>query len=351
MRLHIRSDINESYDEMCVRIADYDFPAILLDEERYIRERNSRARMQVIPVRKGTKLDKYLTERNIAVLDAMKPGEVANIDLELPNLFGAMAFRAESYYLIICSAVTASLRKHTFEAYRFIPGYDRSILIDIDKSSENSEEVRTNYGKIVRFQSHMCEFVRIISGGRPDSRHPFGVSAVSETVFSMAKDMLSQLAFTVNIGPITPGLFTDGSERDFAMMLSSMLAVSVKYSARDKLTIGMNRDANDIRLVVTIDSKLDSELISSLASGRFRSDDFSSEYGVLKFDIYLMELIADGNLWDFSAVGESGAYGKLSLCLTVPVYSGRSAGMLRDSEPINARDMLMNEFYLLDGCQ
>lgn len=349
MYLHIRSDIDSSYSDMCRKISEYRFPAIILDNDRYIRERNEYAGTAVIPVRKGARIDRYLSVSDAEEVKALRKGEQTEINLGFPSVFGTVIFRAEDYYLLVGREFTVLLRKHVSELYSRMPGYDRCISIGMERAGCGSDRnaLKKCFGDITRMNFHLKEFFRTVSGDYHSDSVPFNVVSACRNVVSCAKRIIKPFCIRESGFQNGDAIFTLGSEDDFIMLLSAVIAFSVKYNSRDRMSVSLENRSGEIRVRACFDSTMEKETVSKLSESRFRSEDFGKENGILFFDIYLLELIADRNMWDFAISESFDVCGRLIVSLTVPEYKERKAGILRDSCPSELSAIVRRE---LCGC-
>lgn len=345
MYLHIRSDIKSGYSDMCRKISEYNFPAMILDGDRYIKERNEYADTKVLPVRKGARIDKYLSESDLEKVKTLSVGEQADIDLGLPSVFGTVIFRAQDYYLLIGREFTALLKKHVFELYNRMPGYDKCISIGMEMAMSDSDRnaLKKCFGDIARINLHLKEFFGTVSGSYQNDFVPFNAGETANNVISCAKDIIKPFFIQQQGFPPEKALFTRGSETDFIMILAAMISFAFKHSSRGNMIVSLEHRNGEIETEIQLDSTLESATIAKLVSSRFKTEDFGRENGIMFFDMYLLELMADRNMWDFTITESTDICGRIFISLRVPEYEERKAETLRDSSPLGLFEIVRAE--------
>lgn len=344
MELGIFAHLDSCFETMSQRLSEHSHPALLFDENRVLRYRNKNADMRTVPIRIGTRLDGFLSQEDIVAIKSLKKGEFADVDLKLPVVFGSSVFRGEGYFVLVCSVMTAALRRHIKEILAMLPGYDRRTEICCGASMLSD----TAYDrKLCRFYAHISEFLRILSGAPRESRRPFSATAVSEHLFAMAREQLGGNV-GITVGTLFGELYSCGSEADFAMLLSGMLSLTLAHSASFSVVVKVELSHGVISFETSADGRLEPEFLKKLCTGRYKTEDFSGENGELMFDIYLMQLIADCNMWHFSVFGDPSVCGRFSFRLELREHTCGAEPILRDPTPDRLRQILLTELSIFE---
>ncbi len=344
MKIDFFAHLDSCIDSMSHQLSQHEHPILLLDDDRILRYRNKSADMRTVPIRIGTRIDNFLSQEDLAAIKALNPGELADVDLKLPSVFGTSMVRGNGFFVLVCSVVTVSLRRHINEIMSLIPGYQRQMYISAGGNACSDGESNRS---VLRFYAHLTEYLRILAGSPRDQKRPFSVTAVSEGLFDLAREYLAPACFTVGVGKIRYGLFSKGSEQDFAMILSVMLSVSLLYGVGTGVSVSVDCNNGKISFETVFDSCLDAEDLEKLSAGRFENGDFLKENGELMFDVYLLGLIADCNLWDFSVKTDPAVWGRAVFRLELCEHKYETEPLLRDPKPEYLKEILLRELSVL----
>lgn len=340
MRIQIKTDLALGTEALSGILEDYSVPAFIVDNDLFIREKNTAA--SACPtMRKGRRLNSLLTTSKCAEIRLLRTGERLDLELDHNLYMWAVIFRAKDCYLLLAKAITPYLRSRTLALIDRLEGYESELRIALPRPESG---LPLPYSRLLRFQSHVFEFVRLLTAGPSQDGCAFSATSLATSVFGLARELLFPKAVTLRTDSVGESVYTYGSQKDFAFLLSAMIANAISITCTDvRLSAACSADTG-VFSVSFVPEMNEDDL--GLLYGGYRTGDFSSEYGELLFDIYLMELIAESNLWDFCVCEDETSPDRVCFTLTVDASGVSDVLLLRDVNMTEASFILKRELCL-----
>ncbi len=323
MVINIRTTGKLLPEELSEKLNTLEIPAILLDKELKVIARNTESAEFASFLRKGAKINRYLPEGDGEKVLAMNPCETFITSIKgnqsecRVNIVCGVNCR-----LVIFQPYQGKLNAEVLDKYKKMSGYDTTVELP------RVENEPAKGGK--RLASGMSEIIETVILGQSGLRGlPFFNSAV------LLKSLLSEMANAapryserIKLSLSSDELITEGSDKDFVLMAAFMMLFCLDCSTDGEVSA----DAKNIggELVFSVSCKADSSVygIAKLTSIRKSFRTIDPEFSESDFLIYMLKLLADGNLWDLN-IGY-GIDGRLDFTVRAPYVKSGEEFMVRD---------------------
>ena len=222
----------------------FSFPALLLDENLVIREKNSLITNLAAPFRRGSSLTAHLSDADARLLRALAPGAVSNIILSVAaDDYGAFVQRQEDQtYIVQIRLMSAALQHRLGEAAEIGNAFDRSVrqYNEVILGSPDSVERRASrkdQAKMFLFQAHMARLLQVFKENPDEPRGIFDIADVVNMTLSYGADKLRQLDYNINLTPAAKELYALTDRSGLAAELAVMLHIAASCCEKDRMHI------------------------------------------------------------------------------------------------------------------
>ena len=319
------------------RLDRFSFPALLLDENLVIREKNSLVTNLAAPFRKGGSLTARLSDADAQCLRTLAPGAVANIILSAAaHDYGAFVQRQEDRtYIVQLRLMSAALQRRLGEAAEIGIALARSVqqYNDVILGSPDSVERRASRkdkAKMFLFQEHMARLLQVFKENPDEPRGIFDIADAVNTTLTYGADMLRQLDYNINLTPAAKERYALTDRGCLSAELAMLLHIAVSYCEKNRMHIECIDADRQLRILFKFNSLLSEPENERVMAGNYAARNFRCPNGTLFFDLLLIEVMASLHYWDFRAYRPDDTPYRMALALTVPLTKSDALPTLRE---------------------
>ncbi len=318
MVINIRTACGYLPDELAEKLNMLEYPAVLLDKDLKVTAKNGEAFGFVPFLRRGTKITRFLPEG-----DEAKVKEMITCDTLISSINkDGKSFRVNiicgfDCYLVILRPESASLRAEVFSKYEKMSGYEADIT-EPETFTDRKQGKSSGIADLIEpaLYKHL-------------SPHPlpfFNSSAILNAFLSELERAFPNYRSRIKSSISEEELISEGDEKDFILIIAFMISLCLDFS-ESQVSLEAEKDQNELVFRVSAnadESVYDVARLVSLSKGFANSADGFNESDLRA---YMLKLLADGNLWDFS-IGYNG--GRLDFTLRTPYVKRGEEFMVRD---------------------
>lgn len=296
-------------------------PTLLFDENLKTVCKSRSASAMTSRIRRGIKLNRFIPEEHIGILLSMQWGEtfVTEIRSE-PEKYRATVICGNGWYLAVLQPITSELRECVCEKYGKMSGYD--ILL-----SERTVCAKEDHAYSEKMKKLFDIGENILSGLAVSRQLPFFdsvrmIKCIVEGIAENSRNLSEKPVLMYG----EEKLIAEGNERDFALLCAFAVASCV-LCCDGGIGVSLEHFSDEIALTV-VGGGINEEFSNGVDGG---------------FRMYLMKLLSDSNLWDFSVhITETR---DLSFRLTMPYVKSGEEFAVRDIMPSD----VLNEITAIFG--
>ena len=303
-------------DEAAEEIENLEFPAVLLDKNLKLLQKNILAKKFGSDLRKGMKFSRFLKEDDVEKIGSMSLGETLFLSVKNgDNEFRANVICGVDCYLVLMRAGSMQLRDTVLEKYRKMSGYDSTIVAE--KIPVDNEK------RVSAIEEIIAE--ALFKQLSPRTLPFFNTATIYKGILDEFKTVIPDLTKRVTLKIPQEELIGEGDEKDFCFMFSAMLSLCLDF-ADGEVKVESKNDGDELVVSVIAD-------IDVLTYGIARLTAFeNSKYNLdpsdeLGFLVYMLKLLSDSNLWDFSVTCKEG---QLRFSLRTPYVKRGEEFMVHD---------------------
>ncbi|MBO5870640.1 MAG: hypothetical protein J6Q89_07825 [Clostridia bacterium] len=317
MFINIRTVCGLLPDELAEKLNMLEYPAVLLDKDLKVVSKNNEANGFARFLRKGAKISRFLPEGDETKVKNMISGDTLVSSISANGIsFRVNIIHGFDCYLVILHAESAGLRDGVASKYMRMSGYD----VDITEPEKPSKQPKMPIG-LERIIENA-----LLKHSSPHSLPFFNSAAIIKGLTNELQKANKTLSDRIKCSVAENELISEGNEKDFILILAFMISLCLDFSEDDIFLEAKNEKDE---LVFRVSSNVDASVygvarLASLSKGFGNSENGFEESD---FYAYLLKLLSDGNLWDFSIDCHSG---KLNFTLRTPYVRSGEEFMVRD---------------------
>ncbi len=315
MRLDFNSLLSGDREALEAYVGSIECPAAVLDKQLRLVFKNKGYSAVVRAPRIGINIKNYVSPEDYQHLCDMRDGQTLNVGLLVGhNTLGATVFACADLRILVVSRLDSDVRQGLDMLYRRMSGYDLTVV-----GGEEALLMRQIDASVAAlFAESAAETFSL-------REVPFfdAVSVVRRLTFALS-DRRGAVSRRIRTDIGSESFTAYGSGRDFALALGTLISLCAA-SSDGSIDISMSECADSVEVSVSAD--IYAEVADRLRKNLGRLDSTSVSEDDAGFIIYVLRLLADGNLWDLRISTESEG---MSFYLTLPIQEPFSAIRLRD---------------------
>lgn len=329
MFLKITPETADSLDNMIRHVEPADAPVFLMGEDLKIIYRNNCAKLRVNRIKEGMRILRFLDEEDRHKLWELEDGMMFSCELSFgAKRYGVNLFRVRDYRIAVVHSVYAGICRSLKDIYERMSGYTAAFGDYEPFCGENYRDGRTRNAELTvletlarRTRYRALPFLNVASV----------VTAFREEVRAYSPALGKRIKLHIENGE----KLIEGSEQDFILILTAVLFLFADLEKDINIEVYEYHGDGFCRILVDSE-KSESELHEILSSNRFC--DFQGELGTVRFWLYLLKLLAEGNLWEL--VSEHSDDGRLCVTVRSALTTPLGSCILHDSAKEDIRKLL-----------
>lgn len=261
------------------RITTLEFPAVIVDDEMKIMAKNKSASSVFSNLRSGRTFKKHVCAEDVSDIENMQEKQIMHINLA-DGKNKAVVICGNGYRLFVVTKAFAHAHDGVLRLYRESSGYDINLVQPngTKMGFANKENVDETTEKI-----SCCDVLSSLNT-------VFDAADVFARFCSEMKSKSGKFKKQFEIAFHKETMAILGAEKDFSLILAYLTRFCLEKTVGTSPKIKLFRSEDEV--VLQIKAELDTkEYPGNLKNG------FDTEE---KYWFYLIKLLADGNLWDFS---------------------------------------------------
>lgn len=315
----------------------FPYPAVLLNDKRILTGRNQHVNTRILPLRVGVRFDRYLSRQDQQRLANLPIGGELFLDIRMPNVYGAIALRAEDGYLIALRDITAHMMRYvndlTTNSVHFFGDLNEQVdtLQQVAaRETDMFRQIRRNCRRTLRCQMELATYFRVTAGDLRKDQF-CEVTELVHSVLSCAVKLLRPNGITLmdHLPKNSPSIIVRANFEDLRYAIAAMLSVAMTSLAGSQITVDCHHTESQYTILMGFEPLISQQTLEQMLSGYYRGEVLNGMNRDLFFDLLLLQMLAETSGWHFY-IHESGCSGGvLDMILSVPIEASEHPLMLR----------------------
>ncbi len=301
-------------EDIIGKIAEYQYPTILLDENKKIIAKNRLVAPLFKQLRVGRSAKCIFRDEEDRILDGIQAFQMAEIRVfGNNNEYFATAVRGIDYWLITVNSSRTAVSQSVSHIYGRASGYDSELTMNYPASFDKSKKHKMLKVLLDLLDEHST--VRNLPFFNPD--------AVISAFCVHAERVMGEKRF-INI-PSRGNHAVCGSQKDLATVIAYICACCMGIPNHGDIFFNVTEHVNETALNISVECA-DIKSLKWLDVRNYKAFDEMDENA---YWLHLLKLICDGNLWDLTIEQD---YNRNRLCFRVHMPSAQESEhyILRD---------------------
>lgn len=323
MVVDIKTVMSSSRGELSEYVKTLSVPAVLLDEKLKIISKNSEAATTVRGLRKGISVKKFVSSADFAKLAEIEMGQSVYAEFLCDGMcYGATVVGGFDFRLAVLRPLDSGIRCSISSLYEKISGYD--LKINAPETEILSENSFTR--AMSAFFLHKLDELSAVR-----ELPFFNAAAVVKSIFGELSRFSRRKYEKIHASVSSDELVISGSAHDFALFVGLLLAYCVDICAEERFVFEASSLGNEAIFRVAVNTDLSFGEMRRF-TGNVNMDD------ELSFRLYMLRLLADGNLWEFRSGQDY--EGRLTFTLRTLLTTPFGTPCLRDVSNEKLRELI-----------
>lgn len=301
------------------------YPVYYLDEKRLIIRRNKNADPGRLSVHVRAKLDKYISAQDRKRVMELKVGEEIFVDLFFDSAYGALVMRLENGFLVALRNITAHMMRYVAELNIKLPTFFSNVVGQIESlrlatihSKDELRRVRRQYYKAIRYQTCLAHYFENTSG-KYRRETVSEVTTPIKTMLDVAVNKLRPNGIDLYIHMQNENSFVKASAEDVRYAVATLLSVAAENTYDGRIRIESASLEGEYLFKIIFEPRVDEQTYKGILSGYYGGEMLQSVYGNTFFDLLLVQMLAEGNHWNFNIKEDGCSRGVLGMFLYIPL--------------------------------
>lgn len=347
---HMHTAVTDGCRENMEKFVDeLAYPALLLDEEFRICHKNSFCLSRLIPLRLGASIKNYVNAADFKRIEQQNIGQTLRMTIETPTLCGVFVYRGKDCRFVGLRPLTATLQNRLNELMKLNSELTESLMCQMSAISAGSvhdgisELIKNKCNRIIRSQTHISEFLRIINGVKNTKTQLCDIDAILNSIIPSLRDALRPIGIQINYNVSEENIYSRSAqvcEPDFNLILCLMIYNCIRISQSGKLMIDVNSISGKLYISVMTDSVLPKEIAKFICEGDLETENFSSPDSWMYFELLLSKKLCEYYFWNMKMSAPGSDYSRIQFTLSMPLECKKASEFIIKSKEASERERI-----------
>ncbi len=331
MLINIKAVCELLQESLAEQLNIFDYPAVLLDNNLKVIEKNVFANGVANFLRRGLKTTNYMPEGDGLKISKMITGDTMITSVEKDGRkVSVNIICGFDCYLMVLLPDSANLRTAVLKKYEKMSGYEANV---------SQPEPRSVAKRIKTFGMEEIIETALRNHMSPHPLPFFDSLAVIKSLLGEIERRMPKYKNRIKLSCPSNELIIEGDEKDFLLIIAFMISLCLDLSEKE-VCVEIENDKNELIFTVSTNADTSAYEITRLASPR-KGQASDEKFDESDFRAYMLKLLADGNLWDFGIDSDGG---KISFALRTSCVKRGAEFTVRDVSHTFVAEVVENLF-------